>query len=659
MVKSRDATYHDIEAEDKPKRIFSIKQGEGEQEEGKCILIRDPEMPKTERKLRSTRIPSVLNITHLTTTRQNEDDGLIELIPNTLYEVEFPAEIGCPGEVGSVIKLDTEKLQELGLLEEFLEVRRELLHKDKLPILAKIAQEEDPGYEKKKGTVYQTGLTRNPKSDPGSLHLSSLQRRQDEWNGKSINERLMKIVATAIQLCIPNVRGGGREERWYSTGSITPYADENHEVTSIQMNYTPQKTSVSSSLKKFATGHTDTGDDRTGYSGVCVMGHLDDNHFPGRFNLTPLGMTTTLGKCEMLLFPAKLWLHCSSGSGTYDVPPGDARRIPLSPLDNLTRLPEDTPLMRLNVVVYPNARCLNPAFRQIHKEFWGEKGLSIYPSIAAHQEWMMRIWIANESEIMQWLGDIGIGETVGKDRDGKKSNTSKSFRFRDHQGEGPSLLTKATEIMTKAFRDQINSWKASNRLQATVSSMKAEQAARASGSEHEDPKAKAQRFKNEKKTNQKARKEYIAKSKVFAPVEKVSVEDYCRLFAWTDEDTGELLYPSEECAKKTLEWSGKTNVEFEKLWKKAAYLDCGTRVSNSKNAGEEGASLKIPKVTWFNPDFHDGFDPETDTIPGNPRWKREVAVLGGEEGKDERQVKKRSHAMAFQQALAISRLADS
>ncbi|CZT48368.1 uncharacterized protein RSE6_09052 [Rhynchosporium secalis] len=31
----------------------------------------------------------------------------------------------------------------------------------------------------------------------------------------------------------------------------------------------------------------------------------------------------------------------------------------------------------------------------------------------------------------------------------------------------------------------------------------------------------------------------------------------------------------------------------------------GTRVTNTKNAGDEGALLKIANVTWFNPDFED------------------------------------------------------
>ncbi|KAH9213789.1 hypothetical protein DL95DRAFT_505135 [Leptodontidium sp. 2 PMI_412] len=638
MVSSRDSIFKAIEAEAKPKRIFVIKNGEG-----KFILVRDPDMTQVERKLRSTRMPMLLQENHLTTKRQLEEDDLVELVPNILYEVEFPSELGVPGEVGSVIKLTMERLQELGLLKEYLEVRAELLHKDKLPLLAKISQEEDSSYKKLVGTVYQTSLTRNPKSDPGSLHLSSLQRRQDEWNGKSINERLMKLVSKATRMVIPNIRGGGREERWHAVASMTPYWDDNHETSSIQLNYTPQATSVNDALKKFAVGHTDSGDDPTGYSGLCGMSHFDESHFAGRFNLTPLGMTTTVGKCELLLFPAKLWLHCSSGSGTYDVSPNDPRRLQPSPLDHLTKLPADTPFMRLNAVVFPNRRCLNPTWRQIHGELWTEKGRSIYPSTAAHQEWMMRIWIANEAEITHWLEKLAAEEEcpdAGKD--------TVAFRisfFRDHEACGPALLSKATEFMTKAFRSQLEQWKAGNNLRAKASDEQAEKDARDAGLDCEDAEVKAQRIKKEKAANSKARMAYSAQSHIFPPVERALANDYRRLFAWLDENTGKLRYPSEECTTKTLEWCDKPNDEFKNLLKKAEYLDCGSRVSNAGGAGGAG-SLIIPKVTWFNPDFHKEFDPLTDTIPGNPSWQ--PGALGGEEAdhKDSNETRKWSHEQA-------------
>lgn len=127
----------------------------------------------------------------------------------------------------------------------------------------------------------------------------------------------------------------------------------------------------------------------TGYSGLCMMGHYDDDHFAGCFNLTPLGLTTVIGNCEIALFPAKLWMHCSSGSGTHDVPSHDPRRLPPSPLDHLTALPNRTPFMRLNVVVFPNKRCLNPTWRQVHHELYSEKGRDIFSSTRAHQGWMM------------------------------------------------------------------------------------------------------------------------------------------------------------------------------------------------------------------------------------------------------------------------------
>ncbi|KAH7312047.1 hypothetical protein BKA65DRAFT_574769 [Rhexocercosporidium sp. MPI-PUGE-AT-0058] len=294
MASNRDSIFKAIEAENNPARIFDINNGEG-----KFVLVLDPDMSQVERKLRSIRIPTVLQESHLLTTRQLEEDNLVELVPNILYEVEFPAGLGVPGEVGSVIKLTMERLEELGLLKEYLEVRAELLHPDKLPLLARISKQEDPNHKRVYGSVYQTSLTRNPKSDPGSLHLSSLQRRQDEWNGKSINERLMKLVSKATQMAIPNIRDGGREQRWHAVASMTPYWEDNHEASSIQLNYTPQDTSISASLKKFSVGHTDSGDDPTGYSGLCGMSHFDKNHFAGRFNLTPLSMVDSflvLGK---------------------------------------------------------------------------------------------------------------------------------------------------------------------------------------------------------------------------------------------------------------------------------------------------------------------------------------------------------------------------
>ncbi|KAG4443529.1 hypothetical protein IFR05_001002 [Cadophora sp. M221] len=638
MVSGRDSIFKAIEAEAKPKRIFVIKDGEG-----KFVLVRDPNMTQVERKLRSTRMPMVLQEKHLITTRQLEEDNLVELVPNILYKVEFPPELSVPGEVGSVIKLTMERLQELGLLEEYLEVRAELLHKDKLPLLAKISQEEDSGYKNLMGTVYQTSLTRNPKSDPGPLHFSSLQRRQDEWNSKSLNERLMKFVSKATQMVIPDIRGGGREERWHSVASMTPYWEDNHEASSIQLNYTAQHTSVTQALKKFAVGHTDSGDDATGYSGLCGMSHFDENHFAGRFNLSPLGMTTTVGKCELLIFPAKLWLHCSSGSGTYDVPPNDPQRLQPSPLDHLADLPAGTPSMRLNAVVFPNKRCLDPTWRQIHHELWGAMGRSIYPSTAAHQEWMMRLWIANEAEITHWIEKLAAEE--GYPDAGVNTVAFRTSLFRNHEAYGHALLTKATEFMTKSFRSQLEDWKATNKLNAQASDDQAEKDARKAGLNCENAGVKAQRIKKEKLANNKVRAVYSAQSHVFQPVERASTTDYCRLFGWLDENTGQPRYPSEECTKKTLDWCDRPNDEFQNLLKKAEYLDCGSRVSNSSSAGGAG-SLIIPKVTWFNEDFHKDFDPSTDTIPANPSWQ--PAAVGSEgNNQDSNQARKRSHDEAF------------
>ncbi|KAH7390189.1 hypothetical protein BKA64DRAFT_757318 [Cadophora sp. MPI-SDFR-AT-0126] len=507
---SRDAIYKAFEAEAKPKRIFSITE-----KEEKVVLVRHPAMTQAERKLRSTRIPTILQETHLTTSRQLMKDAAVELIPNRLYEVEFPSNFGGSGEVGSVIKLSMEKLQELGLLDEFLEVRAELLHKDKLHFLQ--------GYQMKKKA--------------GSILFSNLQRRQDEWNGKSINDRLMKLVSKATKMVIPSISGGGREERWHAVASMTPYWEDNQEVTSIQLNYTPQASSVKESIKKFAVSHTDTGDDPTGYSGLCMMGHLDDDQFAGRFNLTPLGLTTLIGKCEMLLFPAKLWIHCSSGSGTYADPPNDPRRLSPSPLDHFTRLPKETPFMRLNAIMFPNKRCLNPTWRQIHPELFSDKGRDIFPSTRAHQECML--------------------------------DRAKATR----RGVDPAQ---------KNYED-INAKMEEN-------DDKVERAARAAGLLCEDPKVKAARGRKENTANDKLRDEHNAEER-------------------------DLELPSQECARKTVEWSGKPNKKFPNLLDKDKYLDCGTRVSNVPRGSV------IPKVTWTNPGFDRKFNRVTDTSPGYPTWQ--------------------------------------
>ncbi|KAH7312046.1 hypothetical protein BKA65DRAFT_600916 [Rhexocercosporidium sp. MPI-PUGE-AT-0058] len=361
-------------------------------------------------------------------------------------------------------------------------------------------------------------------------------------------------------------------------------------------------------------------------------------------------MTTTIGKCEILLFPAKLWLHCSSGSGTYDVPPHDPRRLQPSPLDRLTELPSGTPYMRLNAVVFPNKRCHNPSWRQIHQELWGEKGRSIYSSTAAHQEWMMRLWISNEPEIMYWIQKLAAEE--GYPNAGEDTTAFRVSLFRDHEACGPALLTKATEIMTKAFRSQLKEWKEENQRKAKVNDDKAEKDAQDAGLECEDAELKARRLKKERTANKKARAAYSAQSHIFPPVERASARDYRRLFAWIDEDSRQPSYPSEECTRKTLEWCDKSNDEFKNLLTKADYLDCGSRVSNRPIAGE---SLTIPRVTWFNPDFHKGFDPSTDTIPGNSGWQ--PRALRDEEGINEhaKQARKRSYDQAFLEDRSYSK----
>jgi len=122
--------------------------------------------------------------------------------------------------------------------------------------------------------TFQTSLTRNPISNPGSIHFSNLQRRQDEWNGKIINGRLMKLVSKATKMVISNIRGGGRDERWHAVASMTPYWEDNQEVTSIQLNYTPHDKSVDDSIRKFAASHTDSGDDPNGILWLVYDGSL-------------------------------------------------------------------------------------------------------------------------------------------------------------------------------------------------------------------------------------------------------------------------------------------------------------------------------------------------------------------------------------------------
>lgn len=82
--------------------------------------------------------------------------------------------------LGMIGHVSIESCHEWGILEEMEDIQRLLLDPKAEPKLRRIMGQHDPGYYKKKGSVYQLVITIQPYHRAASIPLGGLARRADQ-----------------------------------------------------------------------------------------------------------------------------------------------------------------------------------------------------------------------------------------------------------------------------------------------------------------------------------------------------------------------------------------------------------------------------------------------------------------------------------------------
>lgn len=566
------------------KNVFKVRYDA----EGRCIFTIDPNMKLKERTFQSHLLPKILQEHRLLTEAEMSEIKWTHIDNDRHYYIETESAIRpC------VYRFSAAKLKELGLIDLMARNRAALLRPGLQSNLQKLmVGANGERFMAKKGTVYEPGISIQPTSGISSYQLSPLARKPDEWNGRELIRDMITIAHKALLYAMPQVLEEGREMRYDALAPLTIGLADNHQITSIQANYTAQDKALQQGIgARFADIHVDMGDNPTLFTLLISYSEFDDDHFGGRMNITPMKLTCPLKPMEILVFSGKFF-HCATGMGKYTVPAGSPLRHPPSTFEHVPALPEGTPKMRLNLSIYPTERLFDVKLGKLNPELFTDAALVFRETKLQHHNWMACYFITHEPAIRKYIqerDDLQAKYMLLDLLDNNEDEFNRGFR-----GAGPQILNEVTLRMKQEFET------AKSAARATVE---------AAGEPPLPPK---------KVYTKKRKGDYVEDEDETLP-RNGRPKFYQLLFGWFDKENSEMQLPDEERIMKSLNAVDRKNLEFEKMLEEMGRLDCGTRLGKNKEQLREEKAAKeagepVSDVIWIKGDYKRDFDAEKDIV---------------------------------------------
>ncbi|KAL2065885.1 hypothetical protein VTL71DRAFT_3555 [Oculimacula yallundae] len=285
-------------------------------------------------------------------------------------------------------------MQHIGMLDELAEIQKLCFGEGFQPKLARIAKAHCSGHEKMRGTTYDLGVTVQPGHGNDGTQLGALAKTNDD-EIKRVSTLVSQVGSMMIKSAFSGPTMDVLERRWVVDASLTIGSEENHHVSSIQVNFSMLDQDLVDAIKEVGKVHNDGKDDRARFTALLFLPYFPKDHFPGRFLITTARLTCTAAPFSGVVFSGT-HAHFATAMGKYEPEIGPDSPFRYSPPAGFTypELPPGTKYGRVAIVAYPKRflmRLKPISLRADHMET--DRALAHHCSERNMQEFRMRVYI--------------------------------------------------------------------------------------------------------------------------------------------------------------------------------------------------------------------------------------------------------------------------
>ncbi|KAK0111028.1 hypothetical protein ONS95_001408 [Cadophora gregata] len=311
-----------------------------------------------ERRRRSQIVPTVLKQRrHLTKAELAAAD--YTLMGDKPHYMEVKLRSGKQVVLPFARYFDPVGMQDIGVFDKLAEIQRMAFQTDFRPQLARISKAHNPSHEALKGTTYDLGATVQPGHGNDGIQLGGLAKTNDP-EIKHLTSLVAQVGSCMVKNAFPPTHSTAeiRERRWMVGASLTIGHKDNHEVTSIQINFSMLNQELVDAIKEVGKVHNDGKDDRPRFTALLFLPYFPKNHFPGRFLITTARLACTACPFSGLVFSGT-HAHFATGMGAYDksINIDSPLRYHRPAAIQYPKLPPEARYGRVAIVAYPK-RCL-------------------------------------------------------------------------------------------------------------------------------------------------------------------------------------------------------------------------------------------------------------------------------------------------------------
>jgi hypothetical protein len=278
-------------------------------------------------------------------------------------------------------------LEQLGLIGTLAEAQALLLQPgmDK-----KMVQYEREGYTEERGNGYNIGFSVQPTHKEGAaIKVGQIACQNDPDIAK-----VLRILAPAAHKVLENVDGGWTEahrQASIQTAWMTCGHQDNHSITSMQINLSNPNLALKTALKTKGHVHVDRKDERRVLSVVFFLSYFPEGCFPGYFTVTDLGLTCVSAPFTALVFDAN-HPHGGSGVGYYpdDLPEDSTLRYHPPAGFIYPKLPEGSVHRRCLSIAYAQQSLTVGRTHEIAPDIYKPISLTCFGAIENFMKWYVR-----------------------------------------------------------------------------------------------------------------------------------------------------------------------------------------------------------------------------------------------------------------------------
>jgi len=361
-------------------------------------------MSLKERRRRSQAVPTVLKQRrHLTAAELAAADYI--LMGDKPHYMDVTLKGGKQVVLPFARYFDPVHMQDIGVFEKLAEIQRIAFGTEFQPKLARVSKAHNTSHEALKGTTYDLGATVQPGHGNDGIQLGGLAKTNDP-EIKHLSTLVSQVGSSMIKNAFPSTYSGAevRERRWIIDASLTIGHEDNHEVTSIQVNFSMLNQELVDAIKEVGKVHNDGKDDRPRFTALFFLPYFPSNHFPGRFLITTARLACTACPFSGMVFSGT-HAHFATGMGAYDKSMSLDSPLRYHPpaAVQYPRLPQGTKYGRVAIVAYPKRFLmrLNPLAMRAEDFEDDVAALAHFGSTRNMQEFRLRAFVKTNTSTLQ------------------------------------------------------------------------------------------------------------------------------------------------------------------------------------------------------------------------------------------------------------------